>query len=203
MPSRRCFLATSAAAFTAATLPKSLLAERLGGNVFTNGSLGAYAQGILSQANFEAQVGSIFEAFLDNDEVAYLRLQTVTGTSSAPTPPIQPRSRANFVPAVRVPTVSSLQITSFQLSFSTGGAVFDQGTYLLDSATLGRFACFLVPGGEGSCGATFAYLPGGPSYVPIQPRPLLPSITLPSSSGGIAPLNSRQAPGRVAEVSFD
>jgi len=202
MPSRRYFLATSAAVFTAATLPKSLFAERLGGNVFTNGSLGAYAQGILSQANFEAQVGSIFKAFLDNDEVAYLRLQTVTGTST-PATPVKVPLRGNVIPAVRVPTLSSPQITSFQLSFSTGGAAFDQGTYLLDSATLGRFACFLVPGGGGSCGATFAYLPGGPSYVPIQTRPLLPSITLPSGGGGIAPLNSRQAPGRVVEVSFD
>ena len=41
MPTRRHFLAATAATITLAALPKSLFAERLGGDVFTNASLGA------------------------------------------------------------------------------------------------------------------------------------------------------------------
>jgi hypothetical protein len=198
MPSRRCFLVTSAAAITAVAFPKSLLAERLGGEVFTNGSLGAYAQGILSQANFEAHMGSTFKAFLDNDEVAYLVLQAVTGTNSSSTISVRLLSRVNSIPALRRPTSNAPEITSFQLSFNTGGAVFSQGTYLLDSVTLGRFACFLVPGAEGHCGATFAYLPGSPLYVPGRPQ--LPPIALPGSGN---PINLRSGPSRPVVASFD
>jgi hypothetical protein len=201
MPSRRHFLATSTAAIAVATLPTPLFAERLGGEVFTNGSLGAYAQGILSQANFESRLGSIFKAFLDNDKVAYLRLQTVTGTSASSTPPLPTQGRVSLSQARRAPTFNSPQITSFQLSFSTGGAIVTQGSYLLDNDTLGRFACFLVPGAEGFCGATFAYLPGGPSYLPTLPtRPPLSPI---APAGGTDIINSRQTRGRIAEDAFD
>jgi len=156
MSSRRQFLATSAAALAVVSLPKSLLAERLGGDVFTSASLGAYTQGILSQATFEGLIGTQFKAFLDNNAVAYLRLESVIGGTSAET---APRLRGNVAtPALRT---SATQMVSFQVSFSTGGAKFGQGSYLLDHGTLGRFACFLVPSspaGGATCSATFCYL---------------------------------------------
>ena len=154
MSSRRHFLAATAATITFAALPKSLFAERLGGDVFTNASLGAYTQGLLTQATFEKHVGSVFTVFLDNDAVGYLTLQKVVA---------QPTG-ANASSQLRLPGSSAtvqLQVTSFHLTFSTK-AVFSQGTYLLDHGILGRFAAFLVPGdsvkGNGSCGATFSYL---------------------------------------------
>ena len=159
MSSRRHFLAAAAATITFAALPKSLFAERLGGDVFSNASLGAYAQGLLTQATFEKHIGSVFTAFLDNNAVGYLTLEKVTA---------QPASSA---------TTKQVQITSFHLSFSTN-AVFSQGTYLLDHGILGRFAAFLVPGdpvkGSGTCGATFCYLTGVAisALVPVTKLPV-------------------------------
>ena len=154
MSSRRHFLAATAATITLAALPKSLFAERLGGDVFTNASLGAYGQGLLTQATFEKHVGSVFTAFLDDDAVGYLTLQKVVAQPTGTNTSIR----------LRLPGTSATvqqQITSFHLTFSTK-AVFPQGTYLLDHGILGRFAAFLVPGdsvkGNGSCGATFSYL---------------------------------------------
>ncbi len=156
MSTRRHFLAVTAATITLAALPKSLFAERLGGDVFTNASLGAYGQGLLTQATFEKHIGSVFTAFLDDDGVGYLTLEKVVA---------QPTG-TNASSQLRLPGSSAtvqLQITSFHLTFSTK-AVFSQGTYLLDHGILGRFAAFLVPGdsvkGNGSCGATFSYLTG-------------------------------------------
>ena len=154
MSTRRHFLAATAATITLAALPKSLFAERLGGDVFTNASLGAYGQGLLTQATFEKHIGSTFTAFLDNDGVGYLTLEKVVA---------QPTG-TNASSELRLPGTSATvqqQVTSFHLTFSTK-AVFPQGTYLLDHGILGRFAAFLVPGdpvkGNGSCGATFSYL---------------------------------------------
>ena len=155
MSTRRHFLAAAAATITFAALPKSLFAERLGGDVFTNASLGAYGQGLLTQATFEKHVGSIFTVFLDDDAVGYLTLEKVVAQSS---------TLSNTSIRLRLPGTSATvqqQVTSFHLTFSTK-AVFPQGTYLLDHGILGRFAAFLVPGdpvkGNGSCGATFNYL---------------------------------------------
>lgn len=163
MSTRRHFLAVTAAAVTVAALPKSLFAERLGGDVFTNASLGAYAQGLLTQATFEKHIGSVFTAFLDDDAVGYLTLEKVVGQ---PTSPSMAAASSNTANQLRMPGTSATrqqQVTSFHLTFSTH-AVFSQGTYLLDHGILGRFAVFLVPGdsvkGNGSCGATFSYLAG-------------------------------------------
>jgi len=154
MSTRRHFLAATAATITLAALPKSLFAERLGGDVFTNASLGAYGQGLLTQATFEKHIGSTFTAFLDDNAVGYLTLEKVVA---------QPTG-TNASSELRLPGTSATvqqQVTSFHLTFSTK-AVFPQGTYLLDHGILGRFAAFLVPGdpvkGNGSCGATFSYL---------------------------------------------
>jgi len=168
MHNRRRFLVASAALVTGVTLPKSLFASRIGGDVFTSASLGAYSQGLLTQANFERVIGSQFTLFIEHNKVAYLRLRTVeslgpqTGeASSSQTSPAVRRAKSPIVP-VPGSTVPSKQVGGFHLAFSTEGAAFDQGTYLVDHGTLGRFALFLVPGdpthGNGSCGATFTSL---------------------------------------------
>jgi hypothetical protein len=168
MRNRRNFLVASAALVTSVTLPKSLFASRIGGDVFTNASLGAYSQGLLTQANFERVIGSQFTLFLEHNKVAYLRLRTVEslgpqtgGTLSSQTSPAVPRAKSQTVP-VPGSTAPAQQVVGFHLTFNTEGAVFAQGTYLVDHGTLGRFALFLVPGdpihGNVSCGATFTSL---------------------------------------------
>jgi len=175
MPSRRHFLAASAAAIAAAALPGDVFAQRLGGEVFSDASLLAYARGTLSQTNFESLVGSFFKIFLENDEVAYLRLQTVTGTGDPSIRqgifqlPVQTPGQTGLTTRGSTPTAP--QMTVFHLRFSTGSAPVGQGTYLLESGSLGQFACFLVPGAEGYCTATFAYLGSAPSYLPAHPLP--------------------------------
>lgn len=184
MPSRRHFLAASAATVTAAALPKSLLASSTRHEVFTNASLGAYTQGILTQANFESVVGSTFTLFLDNDAVTYLRLVKVIGASTSGLTATQGLSRAPLT-AARVPRVAPTQTTSFRLSFSTSGAVFfPQSTYLLDHGTLGEFAAFLVPGdpilASGTCSAVFNYLTAATLNAPVFPaRPTIGKISTP------------------------
>jgi hypothetical protein len=178
--SRRNFIFTSAAAVTAAAFPKLLLAQRKGGEVFTPGSLGAYAQGILTQSNFEGLIGSVFTAFLDNDPVAYLSLQKVSAANTLPTPsPLMGIARpATIARPTPLASISS-EPSSFQLIFNNGGAVFDQGTYLLDHGTLGSFACFLVPGmssnGPTSC-ATFCYLSAADAVKPAPPITRMPGM---------------------------
>ena len=84
MQSRRRFLAASAATLAAAALPTGLLAEQLGPDVFTNASLGAYTQGLLTQANFSALAGSVFTASLPDGSYRYLALRSVDGTTTLP-----------------------------------------------------------------------------------------------------------------------
>jgi hypothetical protein len=169
MSNRREFLTASAAVFTSSVLPHSLSAqrpgERVGGEVFTEASLGIYAQGQLTRQRFEELVGSLFMAFLDNSAVAYMRLthvsefgpMDVTASSARPAN-LHAMQAWNGLPAAGHTPV----VTSFHLTFNTGGQVFKQGSYLVDHGRLGRFAMFLVPGtGTGSaatCGATFSYL---------------------------------------------
>ena len=190
MPSRRNFLAAAAAAMTGAALPHSLFAERLGGDVFTNASLGAYTQGLLTQTTFEKHLGSVFTAFLENNAVGYLLLQKVDGLQASMTATNPSLPTANSLqPAATLATQHTVaaaqqQMTAFHLTFSTS-AVFNQGTYLLDHGILGRFAAFLVPGdavkGSGTCGATFCYL-ANDAIKPSVPSPALP-VSLRMSPG--------------------
>jgi hypothetical protein len=198
MSSRRKFLAISAATLTVASLPKCLLAERIGGEVFTSGSLGAYAQGILSQTVFQKLIGTEFRAFLDSYAVGYMRLESVTGGTPSSSPGTPQRGGA-AIAGLRAPQTPVEQaMVSFQVSFSTGGAKFPQGTYLLDHATLGRFACFLVPSdpvGGPTCSATFCYLSSsileGPSRLMVPQAPL----QVPISASAVAPSDTPEQPG--------
>ena len=168
MHNRRRFVVASAALVTSVTLPKSLFASHTSDDVFTNASLGAYSQGLLTQANFERVIGSQFTLFIKKNNVSYLRLLTVEslgpqtgGVLSSQPSPSTPRAKSLAVPMPGASTLAQ-QVVGFHLTFSTEGAAFDQGTYLVDHGTLGRFALFLVPGdpthGNGSCGATFTSL---------------------------------------------
>jgi hypothetical protein len=175
MNSRRQFLLASTAAIAGATLPRGLFAQRIGGSVYTNASLGAYTQGLLTQANFEKVVGSVFSLFLDNYVADSLLLRAVT---SSPTSAVASSAAEQAVSAIRpiggpiLPprTIGKVaqQPISFQLHFNVSGASFGQDTYLLDHGTLGRFAAFLVPGSPGKCTASFCYLQNPELLPPVS-----------------------------------
>jgi hypothetical protein len=186
MQSRRRFLAASAATLAAAALPTGILAEQLGANVFTNASLGAYTQGLLTQANFTSVTGSVFTASLPDGSYRYLTLRSVAAAPvSSRTTNAAPRS----VAAPKITLNTSVQVSSFALVFDVQGDAIPQGSYLLDHGTLGSFVIFLVqgqtPAGTPTCVATFASLdsmpvnPAGPrstSYttpVPTLARPMI------------------------------
>lgn len=165
MATRRQFLASTSAVCAIAALPKSLLAQRLGGQVFTNASLGAYQQGLLTMENFKAVIGSTFKAFLDDASVAYLTLESVTATPAPPAPanPGAPPSQDGSTSMLRFARPVQAEGDSFSLSFATGNTAIAQDTYLVDHGTMGRFAVFLVPGsaqsqGNLTCTATFNYI---------------------------------------------
>ncbi|NYF80598.1 DUF6916 family protein [Granulicella arctica] len=169
MHNRRHFLVASAVLVTGAAFPTSLFASRIDDDLFTNTSLGAYSQGLLTQANFEHVIGSQFTLLLKNNDATHLYLRTVEplgpqggGAFSSQTSPAVRRAKSLTIP-VPGSTGSAKQVVGFHLTFSTESTTFDQGTYLIDHGTLGRFALFLVPGNQtpGSCGATFTSLAKG------------------------------------------
>jgi hypothetical protein len=179
MPSRRRFLAVSAATIAAAALPERFVGQKLGAGVFTNASLGAYSQGLLTEANFTNQVGSVFTALQPDGSYAYLTLrsvQTVTLGSAAKT------TAAPRVLSGTQPGSASLQVFSFELVFDVQGSALAQGSYLLDQGTLGSFAAFLVPGatttGSPTCMATFSSL----TAAATSGLPMPPSYTAPAPS---------------------
>lgn len=191
MPTRRHFLASSSAVCALAVVPKSLLAQSARA-VFTNASMGAYTQGILTMANFTALVGSTFTAFLPDGGFAYLRLQSVTSLSTSQT-------SSNFATrAVQSHAEQPAQLldNSFLLTFASGNQVLPQSTYLVDHGTLGSFAVFLVPGsttpGSATAHATFSYLPqaapisnttSGSQLHPIYTAPAQPVSSIPQPIG--------------------
>jgi hypothetical protein len=187
MPSRRRFLAASAATLAAAALPKRLIAEQLGANAFTNASLGAYAQGLLTEANFQKQVGSVFTAQRTDGSYGYLTLR------SAQTVTVGANSAAKSNPSARIvistpPAAAPMQVSTFALIFDVQGPAFDQGTYVLDHGILGSFAVFLVPGatpnGTPTCLATFSSLVSAagtlPSRTPFSVTAPAPTLTKPT-----------------------
>lgn len=162
MPSRRRFLAASAATLTAAALPKSIFAEQSEANVFTNASLGAYTQGLLTLANFAKQVGTVFTVQRDDGSYGYMTLLSAASVVLGANAPLKPAptapSVAPIAPRISVNPVSAPVVTqgltTFRLVFDVQGPSLPQQTYLLDHGTLGSFACFLVPGMSSSGGPT-------------------------------------------------
>jgi hypothetical protein len=203
MPTRREFLAATSAACVLAALPKALLGQQAGGAVFSNASLGAYDQGILSLASFQGLVGSTFMAFLDDTCVAFLQLVSATAVASHAR---DAGSRIGTVAGARMqaPRPTQNALDTFTLNFTTGTTALPQLTYLLDHGTLGRFAVFLVPGAElaglQTCTASFNYLPmpgRSPVRDPGGPQPRR------AGSGSGAPPGDPSHPGAIAVVSGD
>lgn len=162
MPNRRSFLALGSGAVMASALPGKLLAQSSSSDVFSNRNLGAYVQGLMTQATFQRLVGSPFTADLGNGRYANLQLlsvQAVARPASSPSQPVTSRLRVSSVaPPV---TVAKSSASSFNLSFSTGGKLLPQNSYTLDHGTLGSFVVFLVPGDPihgGTCSACFNLL---------------------------------------------
>lgn len=150
MKNRRQFLAVSSAMLAGAALPKSLLAQRQGGEVFTNQSIAPYVQGEIRAAHFEKVVGSQFTIFLEKNAIGMLRLEAVTKSSDDDT-------KRRDLPAYSRRAMAAVQPKSFQLQFSVHGPAFAQDSYLLDHGTMGRMAMFLVPGQSGAtCTASFS-----------------------------------------------
>jgi hypothetical protein len=175
MNSRRQFLLTSTAAIAGVTLPRVLFAQRIGGAVYTNASLGAYGQGLLTQANFEKVIGSVFSIFLDNYTAGNLLLRAVTSSAASTAPNSERQQAVNTMRPIGEPVLpprvigkTAQQPISFQLHFNISGPSFGQDTYLLDHGTLGRFAAFLVPGSPGKCTASFCYLQTSEPSQPVS-----------------------------------
>ena len=178
MSTRRRFLSVSAAVLTTAALPKRLFAEQTRVQVFTNASAGAYTQGLLTEANFAKQIGSVFNAFFPGGEVARLTLMSVKSYAPAATSAIG-RNEVLAKPPLRQTLLKTATpaSTSFALSFNIDGPLLAQGSYLLDHGILGSFAAFLVPGdqtsGIQSCGAVFNYLASSNGFPAQPPDPRL------------------------------
>ena len=165
MSTRRSFLYLSSTSLAAALVPGTALAQRVGGLVFTPGTLGAYAQGLLSQSSLESYVGTLFLAFLEHDTTAYMRLSQVIPLTAAP---VSAQSPVNIRPSsgVHSARLGSAQpgMQAYLAIFQTGGVMIPQDTYVLDHGRLGRFAVFLVPGidtqGNPTAVASFASISG-------------------------------------------
>jgi hypothetical protein len=164
MQSRRRFIAASAVTLAAAALPTGLLAEHLGAAVFTNLSLGAYTQGLLTQAGFTAVIGSDFTLQLPDGSYRTLTLQSVNTVTSASTSSTSAGPRVVVNPKISINAPA--QISTFVLVFAVQGDAIPQGAYLLDHGTLGAFALFVVngqtPAGTPTLVATFSQIVSAP-----------------------------------------
>ena len=169
MPSRRRFLALSAASLACAAAPRLLWAdttERLGIPVFSEAASGAAKQGLLTAAAFERLIGSSFHAFLDAGVVAEIVLRKVTVPKFTPATTYTPSIAASIGTSTRPVSTLARAIprttTAFMLSFSSGSTLIPQNSYTLDHGTLGSFAAFLVPAqpvpGDQIAVATFNFL---------------------------------------------
>ncbi len=167
MSNRRSFLKLSATAATSAMLLPKLgwsQADRLGGPVFSNASVGAYQQGLITLVGFQKLVGSEFKAFLDNNEAAWLRLRQAVAIDYSLTP--EKKKARLAAQQVIAPTGADLTLArnpvqpdTFELRFDIRGPNFPQNSYLLDHGTLGRFVAYLQPSTPGRCYATFTSFP--------------------------------------------
>jgi hypothetical protein len=175
--SRRNFLILSSAAAVAAALPTRVFGEPIGDEVFTNQSLGPYQQGTVTQAHFEAVIGSPFTIFLPEGRTAWLTLRRVVGQTFPASG--SGSNGAKSMPASIVKAYAAApQLASFELHFDHNGPQFAQDSYLLDHGTMGRLAMMVGSAGTGKAVAIFA------------------SLQAPASAGG-ASSTLRMAPGAM------
>lgn len=196
MSTRRQFLAASSAVCALSALPQRLFAQFAPHDLFANGYVAAYTQGLLTQPNFEAVTGSRFTVLLDDGGYTYLTLESVTSLSPATVKSFARVTNTRASLAASQASIPAPQTESFSVQFSVSGAPLSQQTYLLDHGTLGRFSAFLVPSGgsTNTCTAIFNYvapgtvitnpaaMQGGPIITPSRPITLAPSagVALPS-----------------------
>lgn len=128
--------------------------------IFSGANLGAFTQGLLTEANLQRVVGTLFMVFLDEYRVSYMRLREVSASSP---PPLVNPEQVHVAPLVRKKTLVP-GTESFLLVFNSDTELTSQGSYVVDHGTLGRFTLFMVPGGQGpgqtTCVCTFNYVRG-------------------------------------------
>lgn len=144
MADRRSFLAMSSGAVLAAALGPAVRAQSTSNSLFSNRNLGAYAQGLMTQATFERLVGSVFTVDLGDGKYAWITLLSAKDASSL-------TASSSSTSKLRVSTAGNTAATgrsssSFILNFTTGGKLVPQESYTLDHGRLGSFVAFLVPG---------------------------------------------------------
>jgi len=204
-------LTLSSAALAISALPGKLLAQHVGVEVFSNGNLGAYSQGLLTLEAFQRLVGSEFRVFFEDGSITPLTLLSVTDRNQtaeailpAATAPQQKAARA-YSEFQRAP-VAGLTTSAFDLRFSVNGAPLAQQSYTLDHASLGRFAAFLVPGlstaGGNTCTGSFNYLAGSPAAPgPIKLPRYVPEMSFPVGSSGSQSATGTSVPQEIAAPS--
>ena len=133
MLTRRHFLTSASALCVVSASPAFAGTSRPSEDVFTNASLGAYTQHLLTRAHSEKLLGTLFMVFVPDQDARYLYLHKVVALDT------KPREKSAVRPG-------EVKMGSFSLSFKGNGPTFPQGTYLVDHGTLGRFALFLVAG---------------------------------------------------------
>jgi hypothetical protein len=140
-------------------LPKQLLGQASEKEVFTHASLGGYLSGTMTEAAFMKLIGSVFTAFSAKGVLSHLTLQAVQDNAAQGEAAVAGAAKNPVRPSTKTATTAT---SGFSLSFLIAGAPIKQGTYLLDHGTMGSFAVFLVPGGEGhgpeTCAAVFNYV---------------------------------------------
>jgi hypothetical protein len=173
---RRQFLAASTLSVIATALPKSILAQQSDSGVFSNGNLGAYQQGLINLEMFQNLVGETFTLFVDDANVAYLRLTRVIDHTAekaeaaakrlakagsgalAQRSPLAGAGVSSSVSPSDVLDPVNASMMSFSAVFSSSGAPFTQDSYTVDSPHLGRFAMFTVPSSSQTAVASFGQL---------------------------------------------
>lgn len=142
MHDRRHFLLNSTALLAAVTTRGAFAQQAATEDAFSNATLGAYQQGILTQTQFEHEIGSLFMFFIKTTDVIYARLRSVT--------PYEGRPPANLTGRIITPrrATSSFtrQVNTFTLLFDCENPLPEQKSLIIDHATQGRFVMFLVPG---------------------------------------------------------
>ena len=152
MQTRRSFLSISAAMVAGAALPPLAAAQsssRIGGEVFTLATLGAYQQNLLTKGGVEGLVGSIFMVFVDDGKVAYLTLVKVKGLDE-----LQADMSGDAKLLKKKDSAAVTRARGFVAIFDGETKKVPQGTYVVDHGRLGRVAMFLVPGRNEAGGTT-------------------------------------------------
>jgi hypothetical protein len=117
MQTRRGFFLSSVAALALTRRSCALSSLVSQQDVFTSASLGAYGQDLLTPKHFEQLEGTLFMAFIDDDNVVYMRLIEVRPFASEPGAPT-PQKRSTQHGRLGLPEA---QTQCFALIFNSDG----------------------------------------------------------------------------------